>query len=68
MRMITLSALFAVGVALALGTSGATAAPAGNFSKAVNATSIVEPAYCRVWKNCWWRHGRKFCEVRRRCW
>jgi hypothetical protein len=68
MRMIMLSALFAIGVGLA-GSTGATAAPAvDNFSKAANSTSIMQDAYCRVHRTCWWRHGRRFCDVRRRCW
>jgi hypothetical protein len=36
---------------------------------AATATSIVQDAYCRVWRRCW--HGRwsgRRCRVWRRCW
>jgi hypothetical protein len=67
MRMILLSAVFALGVGLA--GSSAIATPAGGgFSKATNATSIVHEAYCRWNRRCWWRGGRRFCETHRRCW
>jgi len=68
MRTILLSALFALGVGLA-GSTGAMATPnATMIDKLANSTSIVQKAYCRAWRHCWWRHGHRFCEVHRRCW
>jgi len=70
MRMIMLSALFALGV----GFAGASAASAGELSTLLKAgpanASTVEMSArtCRSYRHCWWRHGHKHCEWHRRCW
>jgi len=69
MRILLLSALLVVGLALS-GSTGATATPAaGGLNKAANYTSIVQEAYCRAWRRCWWdRYGYRHCRWWRRCW
>jgi len=68
MRIILLSALFALGVGLA-GSSGAMATPnATMIDKLANSNSIVQKAYCRRVTRCWWRYGHRYCETHRRCW
>ena len=71
MRKIMLSAVFALGVGLVGSTAASAATTIPNatmIDKAAQSTSIVEKAYCRAWRHCWWRHGRRYCEVHRRCW
>jgi hypothetical protein len=70
MRMILLSALFAVGVGFA-GTSAASATDMTAMLKTtpVNASSIeLSARTCTRTRHCWWRHGHKVCEWRRHCW
>jgi hypothetical protein len=72
MRMIVLSALFALGVGLTA-TTGASAATIGsginNASTSLSATLIEKAAYgCRRISVCRrGPYGRRFCEVRRVC-
>jgi hypothetical protein len=70
MRMIILSSLFAVGVALT-GVSAASAAPAAaGLSTAASTASLLEESAvrCRMQRTCFrGPYGGRRCEVRRVC-
>jgi len=68
MKAFVLAALFAIGVTLALAPS-VSAAPIenGGVSKAAQANSPVQEAYCRWRRVCHWSHGRRWCHTRRWC-
>ncbi len=75
MRMLILSALFAVGVGFA-GTTGASAAVVGNGinSNAVNSTSLIEDIQWRRGRSCRsvrvchrGRYGNRRCHIERIC-
>ena len=70
MRTFLIAVATATSISL-LGTSNTSAEPARGsvIRDATTTTSIVQDAYCRVWRRCWHGYwsGRR-CRVWRRCW
>ena len=70
MRSLLIASLIAAGLGFtAVGTASAATPNQSPVREAAQSQSSVQPAFCRVWRNCW--HGPysgRRCNVTRRCW